>query len=450
MGDRLQEKYAIYAGFGKAEFSLPEALFPAEQYVGVHDAISVRAAVLKAVPLKTPEPARQADGDICAIVSFEIPSIRNPKVLAACKALAAGLSGADEDLVWICTTHNMTTIHIPPEEEQDRFELYRRSMMQALGSAMEQACRLRRSSVGCASGNLYLNTSRDIRTNQGWWMGLNGESVCDRTLTELLFCDEEGKPIGVLYHYPMKPWAANEATEPDGTRYSSSEVCGRASRTVEERLGAPALFFMGAAADMVPKKKAFYSEADRDGNRTDVNLGPEVGFAYAAEQGEALGEAVVRLAAETRTETCVYFHQDLLHLRYDGQKNYSLGQPYRPTPDYTYEPAEPETLDVNVLCLDRCVLMGMAPESTAVLGIELREAAAPVRVLLCSLVNGGKYYLADSLSYDRCTFSAVHSVFARGSGERFVRDAAAYIRKLYGCPAKRSEPKQLYEKEGRT
>ena len=50
--------------------------------------------------------------------------------------------------------------------------------------------------------------------------------------------------------------------------------------------------------------------------------------------------------------------------------------------------------------------------------------------LLVAMVNGGKDYLSDETAYERMTFGAIHSVFARGAAELFLEYAAKLLKEL--------------------
>ena len=59
----------------------------------------------------------------------------------------------------------------------------------------------------------------------------------------------------------------------DGGRYVTSDVTGAASRIIETKLEAPAIFFMGAAADQEPKRRAAFDQINEKGDMIHVNLG---------------------------------------------------------------------------------------------------------------------------------------------------------------------------------
>lgn len=415
-----EKRNLLKAGAGISRIKIPEKIFPHENYVAEEDPIHVRVLLLE-------------HSEKTVIVSLELPSVRNENVLKRLKKQTAEITGAREPSVWICTTHNLSTMHIPPEDVMpEKFQLF----VSALENALRDACRiavdhLEYSKMGVAFGTCDINTNRDIESNQGWWNGLNGIGVQDKMLTVFRFENHSGEPIAVLYHYPLKSCSVSGASYPDGTKHSTFEISGESSAFVEKEIGAPAIFFMGAAADMVPGKCAVYCEVDQNGDLRDVNLGIEEGFKIKRELGTKLGSAVCDIARKITCKEEVFICQKQRSFWYKGQKFYNEGRPYHPTPAYKYIPAEDEELKVQVLCLENTVLFGMMPETTAIIGIMLRNRTSPVVSLAVALVDGGKDYMADRQSYDRFTFSGTHSVFARGSAEQFIEDAAKIVQEIY-------------------
>lgn len=417
-------KTRICVGAGKAQIHIDAALLPLDGYDDGATPLFVRAIVVD-----TRDGCSSATHpERTAIVSVEIPSIRDQELLTDYQQLVADVTDTPVDHVWICTTHNLTAPHIPARTADIiKCRAFSNRIKDAIRSAATEASELRNARFGWDTGICDANTSRDIKTNQGWWNGLHGESKEDKTLTVLRFDALDGTPIGIIWHYPIKSCAASDTAMRDGTRLYTGEVSGACGRYIEDKIGVPALFFMGSAADMVPVKCASYAIADENGDLQQVNEGEEAGLSYVAELGARLGEAAVSIADKVVPEELVTLYSDRQQYQYPGQRFYYMGHPYHPTPDYQYYPEDDEPLDINILQIGSSCLIGMAPETTATIGMQLRDKTAPVHVLLCSLVNGGKDYLADELAYDRCTFSGTHSVFARGGAEQFVADIAEYL-----------------------
>ena len=98
--------------------------------------------------------------------------------------------------------------------------------------------------------------------------------------------------------------------------------------------------------------------------------------------------------------------------------------------NYEYIPSEDQALKVELLLFGNTVLFGLQPEATAIVGMKLREMNPDFVPLMAAMVNGGKDYLSDESAFDRMTFGAIHSVFARGAAELFLMKSKELLDRL--------------------
>lgn len=414
----MNQTMVLRAGAGKSQIRYPAEFFPQEHICGIRDCVHARAVLLEY-------------SQRVLIVSLELPSLRPFTLVDEMREKLEGLTGIDRENIWICMTHNLSGPHVPDRDSQpEKYEIHMGAVWEAVKDACGQAAgNVREARLGIGTGEAFVNGNRDIYTNQGWWMGAGGEGVSDKTLTVFLLETPDKEPIAVLYHYALKPSAAEGIHMENGMRLLTSDVSGMCSRCIEKKTGVPALFFMGAAGDQVPRKKGFYGTKDEYGNLKEVDLG-EKAYEFVDELGEELGEAVVKTVGKIRCSRKASVMR-ILHRSYwlPGQKPYSGGRPYRPVLQYQYIPDMRQELKAEILCLGDAVLFGLQPETTAVIGIELRKRTY-LKPLLIAMVNGGKDYMADQSAYDRNTFAGTHSVFARGAAEEFLDRAEELLKEL--------------------
>lgn len=405
------------AGAGEAELHFAEGYFPNDHFSGLHDPLHARAVLL------------EGGGERVLLVSLELPSLRPFSLVDELRALLSRQTGVPVGRIWVCMTHDLTAPHVPNAETMpEKYRLH----LQAVHTAVQQAVRQAQASLGPARlgvgvGQSFVNGNRDVYTNQGWWMGYGGKGESDKTLTVLKLERPDGAPVAMLCHYALKSSAAEGVLLEDGMRLASAEVSGRACLEAEARFGVPVLYFMGAAGDQVPRKKAQYWTADQNGDCVEVNEGRK-GYDYIEELGSELGRDICAVAegivCKEELSTLRYEHRCWT---YPGQKFYHGPVPYAPVTHYDYIPADDEDLPVELLCLGDVALFGLMPETSASIGVLLREKAPGWRPCLIAMVNGGKNYISAKLAYDRFTFGGTHAVFARGSAERFVEQAAALL-----------------------
>lgn len=412
----MEERTIFRAGAGEAELNFPEGYFPHDNCSGEYNKLHARAILLEAQ-------------EKVLIVSLELPSLRPFSIVDDMRLLLSQKTGVPVERVWLCMTHDLSAPHVPNAETMpEKHEMHLAAVRGSILEAAEQAVAgLREARLGIGVGQSFVNTNRDVYTNQGWWMGINGDGPSDKTLTVLKLEGTDGTPIALMYHYALKSSAMEGAWMENGMHLSTSEVSGRASLVVEEKYGVPALFFMGAAGDQVPRKKAQYYTADENGDLKEVNLGAQ-GYDFIEELGCELGRDVCAVAEG------IVCTQEQSTLRYEhrcwtfkGQQFYNGGRPYRPTLTYEYIPGPDQELPVELLCLGDVALFGLKPETSTSIGMKLREMAPGWKPCMIAMVNGGKDYISDQLAYDRFTFGGTHSVFARGSAEQFLEKAAALL-----------------------
>lgn len=409
----------LKGGAGIAEIKYPADFFPEEGFKGIHDPIHARALILES-------------GERIAVISLELPSLRPYTLIDDMKETVRECTGIDHRNIWICMTHNLAAPHVPDENRTEyKYRIHMEAVKKAIHSACETALlNMEPVRIGTGTGYSDINVNCDIETPEGWWQGINPAGISDKTLTVIKFEGVTGKTAAVIYHYAVKSSAMAAAVMEDGSRYVTSDVTGAASRIIETKLEAPAIFFMGAAADQEPKRRAAFDQINGKGDMIHVNLG-SAGFDLVEELGEILAGDVVETAGKiVCSENAPVIHLEHTSFWLPGQQFYQGGKPYHPMKNYEYIPSEDQELKVELLLFGNTVLFGLQPEATAIVGMKLREMNPDFVPLMAAMVNGGKDYLSDESAFDRMTFGAIHSVFARGAAELFLMKSKELLDRL--------------------
>ena len=97
-----------------------------------------------------------------------------------------------------------------------------------------------------------------------------------------------------------------------------------------------------------------------------------------------------------------------------------------PTRSFQYVPAGTEDTLVSIARLGELSVVGIQPEVNSVFGAALREARQG-RLELLTMVNGAQKYLPSAESYDRITYEAMNSGFARGADEVLAAAILSHI-----------------------
>jgi hypothetical protein len=395
------------AGAGKAEILLPSALFPTgEGFAAVHDPLYVRAFLL--------------EGEMRVLfLVLDLTSLPAEEGVRL-KKLATLWTGGRVDQVWVCVSHTFSAPHLCPapfvrsEAERVANALLGQALEQAMEQAIREAVHTRPVRLMMKKTTCDVNVNRDVELPEGWWLGANASGYSNKTLTVIQAVDEDGRTIGGLVHYAVQSSIMDGSVRQEGGKLVSGDLAGFAVAQAEQALGVPMLFLVGAAGNQAPKEQAVSEKGDlhEEGLRLVENYGSILGKAI-LEAIEMPGTTIEgRLTGETFSITCQgQMMPDRLQLH--------------PTRSYFYQPADGVETPITLLATDGVVLVGIQPELDCEVADQLQERVGNTcTVLVVTMVNGGAKYMASQDSYDRFTYEARNSMFARGSAEQ-LRDAVA-------------------------
>lgn len=419
----------LKVGAGRSEILFPQELFPHEGFKGIHDNPQVKAVVIEA-------------GEKAAILSAELVNIFDDGI-AIMKDIVAEKCGVKKENIWIHVTHAITTPHAPKTRDEfpphvtppmhmiDESGEKKKAWFDAVGAAFAAACEqaavLHSATVGYEKGFCDVNTNRDVETPFGWWVNLNPAGPSDKALHVVRFNDEGGAPLAVLVDYALKPCAIDNSQMRENERLISSDIPGLACRIVEEKLGAPCLFFMSAAGDQVPKDQAFLEYVDDEGKVQKDDRGVAYGLKIVEQYGPVLAADILAAAekAVCREETA-----DLKL----GKSSFRWGlkgrAPMMPRKSAKYIPEREGEVVTELLALGPIAFVGAKPEVNVITEKELQEHSPFPVTLLASMVNGGMKYMPDARSYERCTWESQSASLMPGAAEKWVEETVKALRAL--------------------
>ncbi|MET7680413.1 hypothetical protein [Streptomyces sp. NPDC005423] len=424
-------KGSLTAGAGRAEVELPSALLPVEGFASVHDPLSVRVLVLD-------DGATRA-----ALVVVDQTSVFDEQVDRVRRIVGAACAVDATDCL-VVASHTFSAPHVfppgraatPPEEE--RAALLAAAVDDAVArAAAGAAASMRPALVGFRRGTCRVNVQRDVRTPHGWWVGADDEGDTDDGVGVLRIDASDGRPIAVLVNYAVQSSVMNGALTRAGERQVSADLAGAAVRRIEERCaeGTVALFLIGAAGDQAPYLTAVRARVDEDGRvrHTDAHDDAHV---LVGLLGERLGDAALRAAGNIRTAPLtapLRVVHDLVEV--PGQKPPAGLHALRPSTRYVFEPDGTTEAPVVALRVGDTVFAGVQAELNARTGLAVKAASPWPDTCVVTMVNGAAKYMADAGSYDRMTYEAMNSRYARGAAETVAARIVAVLRGL-GAPGR--------------
>ncbi len=414
----------LRAGAGRAIIELPEELFPTEGFTGVHDPLHARALLLDG-------------GTRIAVISLELVSIPDDLVVEL-RNLVGETAGCPAENVLICVTHTFSAPHALPAHlckspaDQQKRDLLVRAIKAAVDHAALHAVRdMRAARFGWGVGSCDVNVNRDVLTADGWWIGSNETGPSDKTVTVLRFETLQGAPIALLFSYCVQPSVMDEPQTTPG-RLVTADLAGAASTFLEREYGGTvkALFCLGAAADQAPSiKGAKLQYVGINGQIRVEDIHDEQGFIIAEMLGKRLGIEVLHVSEkmDCRAQDSAV-SLDRLVVRCPG-KLMQGGLPQRPATRYEFVPAEDRDEPVAIIRIRDIALVGVRPELCCLTAASMREDSPFHGTAVLTMVNGGAKYMPDESAYDRITYEAMNSPFARGAAELLCQQVVEALRR---------------------
>jgi hypothetical protein len=428
----------LKAGAGKAEILFPEAMFPVEGFSGIHDNPHIRVLLLEA-------------GEKAAIVSMEIV-MSPPEINQWMTEYLQEKCGVPKENVWIHVTHAITTPHapggpligpggriLPPPPDMgmmpypDKIDvehrrLYTEAVKQAAKQAMDDAMETLQEAVyGVGTGTCDVNANRDVETKMGWWIGLGGNGLSNKTMTVIQFHGTDGNIIASLMSYGIKPCAIDNSQMRDQARRISSDVPGLACRMLEEKTQAPVLFCMSAAGDQIPKEQTWYDVVDENGEVKTIDLGVENGLKLVHQYGTQMGEDAIRIANSiTDYRGCTKIDMEQGSISWNKKKRTEMKVSRTPQ----YEPEETGEIPWYLMTMGNVAFAATRPELCAITEQQIVEQSEYEHTLLVTMVNGGMKYMPDKISYENNTWEAQNSMFMPGAAEAYVAEITKKLKRM--------------------
>lgn len=416
----------LQAGVFKATIQLPSDIFPVEDFIGVHDPLHVRVLLVH-------------HEESFVFVSLELTSLRDYEI-DRLKHIIKRITSVETDHIWVSVTHTFSAPHTRSREAlkhaNDDIIKKNNCLCDAIEAAVKLAAYeavMNLQDVTCCGslGSCHINVNRDMETKDGWWLGYNEDRYSDSALPVLCFKNTKGKPIAMLYSYDVQSSVMDGSYGSDGYRKISSDVTGASSTYIESVYqGAVAIYCLGAAGDQAPLFQALHTSFSTSGTAITVDLG-EAAFLLVDSLGRRLGSQVVvalQRACEMQVKVLRVFK---CSVQCRGQKRVINREDLYPTRNYIYTSTEDQEVRIEVCQIGDVAMVGMQPELGSYNAHKIREASPFTMTMLFTMINGGAKYMAESEAYDKMTYEAMNSSFAKGSGELITEATIQLLQKIY-------------------
>lgn len=400
------------AGAAVRTLMFPDDFFPAEGFTRVIDSLHARVLVM--------------DGGIrCAMLVLDMTSLP-PNEVETLKTILKEETGAEQ--CFCLVTHTFSAPHFMPdhilktEDERSKKAQLQNAVYSAVREAAAEAARsVHPVSASIGTAQCTVNSPRDVETPMGWWIASNGPGPVDHTLTAIRLGD-----AAVLVHYPIQSSVLDGSRMQGGGKAVSGDLAGRMASALEDKLGCPVLFLIGAAGDQAPRQKAVDIAVCEDGSMQQTDMQEEAIPVCAELAAEMTASALAVLnAAEPMPGEKLAWYQTAVTV--PAKKMERDLHKLRPTRIPPYEPDGEAVQTVDILQIGELQLIGVKPELNCVTASQISSGDPMVKVV--TLWNGGAKYMADAASCDRITYESQNSPFMKGAAERMVK-AAKELRNL--------------------
>lgn len=409
---------SLFAGAGCHALDFPPEYFPSDGYAGLHDPLHAKVLLLRQGGIRG------------AIATLELPSVRPWALTDALRQFCADTLQIPYENMWLVMTHDLSAPHVPEAA------IHREQHMQILQEALYAACcqalsHLEPVQPVLHQGTCRVNANRDVKSADGWWVGINPDRPSDHALYALSFCKEDGRPAAVLYSYAIKSSVLEGVEMSDEKHYATGDITGVANAKAEAVLGCPVLFAMGAAGDQVPRQKGNYLELDSMQHFRTVNLAEKSWSILESLSYELCNALCQTVQGSNGMPLHGALHFGKCAFSCPGQISYPKHFPAPPVSFYDYPEAPEEILNLWSFQIGEYVLLGVKPEVTTPLFHQL-QAASPFKVtLLATLVNGGQGYIATDFDYANYTYPGLKTPFRQGTDRVFLQKTLQFLQTLH-------------------
>ncbi|MEN3754490.1 hypothetical protein ABC733_23045 [Mangrovibacter sp. SLW1] len=240
-----------------------------------------------------------------------------------------------------------------------------------------------------------------------------------------------GKPLAILLNYAVQPAVMDASQSTQGGRLVSTDLAGAAANYIENACGngTVAFYLVGSAGDQVPYLQASRHVVNSDGSvgRTDIH---EEGFTLVDLLGQRLGAEAMRVANRITPNKPGIFALQRYQVALPAQKFSPRNAPKGPVKTFTYQPSGTTEAPVTLVQWGDTALVCVQPELSASIGAHIRNTSVFANTFVITMSDGAAKYLPDAENYDRFTYEARSSPFARGAAEMLAENIIKQLKQL--------------------
>jgi hypothetical protein len=413
------------AGAGRMDVKIPSELYPIDGFTAQHDPMVTRILLM--------DDGNQRMG----IVVVDQTSI-SEGAIASMKAILRKVTGVLPENSIVVASHTFSAPHAMsgpniPEELKKRGIGLEQAIEEAVqGAATQAKANMQPARVGFGLGTSLVNVNRDVPTPQGWWLGSNDSGYADHSLALIRIDALDGKPLAFIMNMAVQSSIMDHSVDEKAGKLITSDLAGAATHYLESHYGsnAVALFLIGAAGDQEPYLKANRHVVNKDGSSYQVDI-HEAGFTLVDLLGERLGEDALQVSEAIKATEVAPKPQVLRQSVEVPSLNSSRTMPSGPVTSYAYQPGPKIEVPVVLMRIGDIAIVGLQPELAASVGNQIKASSPFTHTIVVTMVDGGAKYMPDAASYDRFTYEARNTRYAKGAAEMTASQIVGLLKQMH-------------------
>jgi len=367
----------IKAGVGKTLIDI-HGLLPYQGFSTINDNLFVRSLFLE-------------DNNQHLFVTIDVTALKDEDIFEI-KELINNIFSINGEDIWIIANHNFSSIHTRSKDAlataDEEIVVKDKSFREILKNAVIKSIResiknIENVKLGFQYGNCNINKNR------------NRNGMIDNELGIIKIINNENQLKGVIYNYAIQSSYMEKYKNIDDSKVISADIVGYVSSKIEaENSSCVAFFMIGSGGDQVPREKYNYEEKNM--------ISVKDLYQYMSILGDSLFDEIIKNINLIECKNYDFESMKLIKIIKFSDEN--------------------SQIPVFLINFGPIIFIGLQPELTATLGLEIKKSINAPITIITTMVNGGKKYLPHKEAYELGTYEAKSSMFCVGDGEKVVKE----------------------------
>lgn len=346
-----------------------------------------------------------------AIVSISLTSITTRDCNLFKKKIADETNLSFEH-IWICATHTFSAPHLKQslKTKQDQKEYQR--FLSLIYASIEVATKKAKSDfqtvkVSYQTSNCFLNVNRNVKTQNGYWLGRNFNGYSDHQIRIVGFEKSDGTS-NLIFNYDIQPSVMDHIVNNENKKIITGDIFGIAAANIEQKSSIVVVPLIGCAGDQSP---IFKGQSDYTYEQNITLL-----FAEAKVLSEAIDQAIVQFVDEKPKISDFVISVDL-PAQIRQKDTFSI----KPTLHYDFKKSN-DLIHSHIygLNIGKITLLGTEAELNSKYADKCRNQVTSEALLISTMVNGGLKYLPEEDDFMHISYQAMNSSIGQGADKKML------------------------------